>query len=186
MRNWKRITSQLIIDTKHFKIRKDILELPNKEIKEWIYWESGDSAMVVGMTKDKKLVMIRQYRYLVGDTVLEFPSGSINNNEKPEDGARRELTEETGYICGRLYSLGSFYETYGQLNRKIHLYFSSDLTKTKQHLDRGTRGFEEIKIELVSYDKAIDLAVNNKIVALGSSLAVLLLKAKIDNKEISL
>jgi len=184
MKKWKCKKSELILDEKYFKVRKDTVKLPNKENKDWVYWDSRDSAMAIVMDKDKKLVMIRQYRYLVNDEVLEFPSGGLLKKEKPEDGARRELKEETGYVCERIYKLGSFYETYGQLNRRIHLFFSPKAERSKQKLDRGEEGFEDIKVELINYDKVIDLAMANKIVAMGSSLAILFLKVKIEKGEI--
>ncbi len=180
MEKWKCKKSELVFDEKYFKVRKDTVELPNKETKEWIYWDSQDSAMMIALNNDRKLVMIRQYRYLVNDMVLEFRSGGLLKEENPEDGARRELGEETGYKCGRLYKLGAFYETYGQLNRRIHLFFSSDIKKSEQKPDKGEDGFEDVEVEFIDYEKAIELALANKIVAMGSSLAILLLKAKIE------
>jgi ADP-ribose pyrophosphatase len=186
MKKWQRHTSELILDTRFFKVRKDIVELPTKELKEWTYWDSKDSVMVVGMTEQKKLVMIKQYRYLVDNDVIEFPSGGVHDQETIEDGARREFEEESGYRCQSLVLLGSFYETYGQLNRRIHLFFSSDILKSEQDLDTRERGFEDIDVELVDFHEAVRLAKENKIVAMGSSLAILLLKEKALAQEIIL
>ncbi|MDD5627026.1 MAG: NUDIX hydrolase [Patescibacteria group bacterium] len=186
MHKWKCQKSELILDTKYFKVRRDTVKLPNQEIVEWIYWDSKDSAMVLGMTFDKKLVMIQQYRYLADREVLEFPSGGLHNNENIEECARREFEEESGYRCGQLIKLGSFYETYGQLNRKIHFFFAPQVQKTKQNLDQGEKGFEDIKVELVEFKDAVRMASDNTIVAMGSALAILLLKEKIENKEIKI
>jgi ADP-ribose pyrophosphatase len=177
MHKWKRKKSELVLDTEFFKVRKDFVELPDGRNLDWIYWDSTDSAMVVGMTKDKQLVMIRQYRYLVGDEVIEFPSGGLHDGESIEQGARREFKEESGYQCGAsLVKLGSFYETYGKLNRKIHIFFAPDISQSQQNLDST----EDIKVELVDFDEAVNLALENKIVAMGSALAVLLLKQKLE------
>lgn len=183
MKKWKCKKSELILDSKYMKIRKDTVELPNGEVRERTYWDSNDSAMVIGMLNGK-LVMIRQYRYLVDDEVLEFPSGSLNDGESAEQGAKREFEEETGYKCDSLIEFGSFYETYGQLNRRMHLFFSKDISISRQKLDRDERGHEEIGVELINIDEVVDLALKNKIVAMGSALAILLLKEKIDRKEI--
>lgn len=186
MKKWKKKKSELILDTKFFKVRKDTVELPTKKVKEWTYWDSRDSAMVLGMTRDKKLVMIKQYRYLVGDEVIEFPSGGLHENESVEAGARREFEEESGFKCTSLQKLGSFYETYGALNRQIHIFFSKNVSTSRQKLDRGESGFEDIEVKLMDFEKAIQLALENKIVAMGSSLAILLLKEKIEREEIKL
>ncbi len=146
--------------------------------------DSNDSAMVIGMNRNKKLIMIKQYRYLTNNIVIEFPSGGLRDGEKIEFGARREFEEETGYKCESFIKLGSFYETYGQLNRQIHIFFSNNIIKSKQNLDNKKEGYEDIKVELIDFKKAVDLAIGNKILAMGSSLAILLLKEKILKKEI--
>lgn len=186
MEKWKCHKSELIVDTKFFKVRKDAIELPTGEQGDWIYWDSNDSVMVIGANQDKKLVMIKQYRYLADSVVNEFPAGGLHDGEKIEDGAKREFEEESGYKCLSLKKLGSFYETYGQLNRQIHIFFSNKIVKSKQNLDTKEKGCEDIKVELIDFEKAVDLAVNNKILSMGSSLALLLLKEKISRKEITL
>ncbi|KKW41710.1 MAG: acetyltransferase [Candidatus Magasanikbacteria bacterium GW2011_GWA2_56_11] len=186
MKKWKCLQSKLALDSKYFKVRQDIVELPNGEKREWTYWDSPDSAMVVGMTEDKKLVMIKQYRYMVDDEVIEFPSGYNQSAETIEEGAKREFEEETGYTCNSLTKLGVFYETYGQLNRKIHLFFSKDISKLDQKNDSGDYVPEDIDVILVDYDRAVEMALKNKIVAMGSALAILLLKEKADKDEIKL
>jgi len=182
MKAWKKINSKIVYDSKYFKVRRDIVELPSKEKKEWTYWDSRDSAMVIGMTGKKELIMIKQYRYLVKDEVIEFPSGSLNKNENVRKAAKREFREETGYeIKSPLLKLGLFYETYGQLNRKIHLFFASNAVKSKQNFAADDDVNEETEVVLVNFNQAVKLAVENKIVAMGSALAVLLLKEKFNN-----
>ena len=183
-RKWKTKKSKLILNTKHFKVRKDLVELPTGKLTEWIYWDSLDSTMVVAITKDRKLVMIKQYRYLVGDEVIEFPAGGLHKDEDSTTGAKREFEEETGYKAKSLIKLGSFYETYGSLNRRIQIFFSPDIIKTKQNQDKGKKGFEDIKTVLINFEEAISLVLRNKIVAMGSSLAILLLQEKVKKREI--
>lgn len=182
MQKWKCKKTKIILNNKFFKVREDIVELPTKEHKKWIYWDTNDSTMVIGMKQDKKLIMIKQYRYLTSSIIIEFPAGGLLDGEKIENGAKREFEEETGFKCKSLIKLGSFYETYGQLNRQIHIFFSKDIAKSKQKLDE----YEDIKVESIDLEKAIDLAINNKILSMGSSLAILLLKEKISKKEILL
>lgn len=179
MNKWQKISSKLILDTPFFRVRQDKIVLPTNQEKDWLYWDSPDSAMVLGITNDKKLVMIKQYRYLVGREVMEFPSGSLYQDEKPEAGARREFEEETGYQCGDLVYLGAYYETYGQLNRRIHIFYSIVTQKSSQKLDSGKYGYEDIKVVLVDIKKAEEMAMNNAIDAMGSTLAVLLLLKKL-------
>lgn len=63
---------------------------------------TGDSAaegvVIYPVLKDEpdKIVMIRQYRYPLGDYLYELPAGLIDEGETPEMAAAREMKEETG------------------------------------------------------------------------------------------
>ena len=186
MKKWKCKKSELIIDTKFFKARKDIVELPTKELQEWIYCVGNDAVIILAINKQRKIFMVKQYRYFADDETLEFPSGLINNNETIEDAAKREFEEETGFKCNSLVKLGSFYEAFGQMKRKVHIFFARDLIKSNQNLDTGEDGYEDIEVELVDFNDAVNLALQNKIISIASALAILLLKEKIDRKEIIL
>lgn len=186
MKKWKKLKSKLIFKNPYFKVREDTVELPNKEIKKWTYWDSNDSVLIVATTEDRKLVFIRQHRYLVGGDVIELPSGGINDGESEEEAARREFVEETGYICSELKRLGSFHETYGQLKKQIHMFFTKVVGKTQQKLDQGKEGFEDIEVELIDFDKAVDMALKGRLLHTGITLAILLLREKIERKEIVL
>lgn len=186
MRKWKCRKSELIIDTKFFKVRKDIVELPTKELQEWTYCFTNDAVMILAINKQRKIIMVKQYRYFAGDEAIEFPAGLVNDNETIEDAAKREFEEETGFKCNSLLKLGSFYESFGQLKRKVHIFFARDLIKSNQNLDTGKDGYEDIEVKLVDFNEAVNLALQNKIIVTASALAILLLKEKIDRKEIVL
>lgn len=159
--------------------------MPNGHKIDWLYWDSNDSAMVVAMTPEKRLVMIRQYRYLPNEVALEFPSGRSNKNETLENCAARELEEETGYRCDGYIKLGAFFETMAQLNRKIHIYFGENATKMKNRIrtqDNSEEEFEDIEIVLKDLDELVGLVMKNKISSMGSSLAVLLVNEYIKTK----
>lgn len=183
MQKWKRLKSEIVYDSKYFRVRKDLVELPNGAHKDWTYWDSRDSAMVVGMTEDNKLAMIRQYRYMVDDDVIEFPAGFNESAETIEESALREFKEETGYICDEIEKLGAFYETFGQLNRKIHIFFAQGIRKSQSETMQGIDDFENIDVILVDLEDAIRLVRENKVVSMGSSLALLLLQEKLKSKN---
>lgn len=187
MQKWKRLKSEKVYDSPYFKLTKDLVELPDGTQKEWTYWDSRDSAMVLGMTEDEKLVMIQQYRYIVGDEIMEFPAGYNEEGESMEESAKREFEEETGYTCDGLIKLGAFYETCGQLNRRNHIFFAKNARKPERETNNSEEEPEDIfdnfiEVLLVDFDKAVRMALDNEIVSMNSALAILLLKEKLNDK----
>jgi len=85
------------------------------------------------------VIMVKQYRLAVEKIVLEIPAGKIDPGERPEECARRELEEETGYVAGRLVPVGAFYPSVGYTDEIIYLYLGFDLKETNQKLDSDER-----------------------------------------------
>lgn len=69
--------------------------------------ESPNGVLVLALTNDGEIILVRQFRHAIGSSTLEFPAGSIEVGETPEEAAARELLEETGYRAGTLRLLGS-------------------------------------------------------------------------------
>lgn len=84
-------------------------ELPSGERVEWEMLSAGHAVTVLPLTADGRVLAIRQYRPGPGCVVLNLPGGLIDDGETPEEAARRELTEETGYVAGELEVLGDFW-----------------------------------------------------------------------------
>ncbi|MBI2118333.1 MAG: NUDIX hydrolase [Elusimicrobia bacterium] len=94
----------------------------------------NDSVVIVALTEDHKLILIRQYRPAIGTSMLEFPAGQIDLGETPEVSIKRELEEETGYRCGSLSYVGPYRVDPCRINSMVHLFFGKDakLTGKKQ------------------------------------------------------
>ncbi len=80
---------------------------------------------------------VRQYRYPMGEHLLEAPAGKLERGEDPLACAVRELSEETGFTAGRMIPLGTYYTSPGFSTERLHLYLALDLTRGKAHLDEG-------------------------------------------------
>jgi ADP-ribose pyrophosphatase len=104
------------------------------------------SSVVLPITADGDLVLVRQYRYAVGEFLWEAPAGHIDAGELPEEAARRELVEETGYYPGRLQKLLDFYPAPGFTDERMHLFRATELEK------REPRPEEDENIEVRVFD----------------------------------
>jgi ADP-ribose pyrophosphatase len=78
-----------------------------------------DYTSVIALTADRRVVLVRQYRQAVEHYTIELPSGVIDPGESPEETARRELLEETGYQAGVVERLGSMEPDTGRLQNRI-------------------------------------------------------------------
>ncbi|MGB0760756.1 MAG: NUDIX hydrolase [Rubripirellula sp.] len=74
------------------------------------------------------VVLIRNVRATVGETLLELPAGTREPDELPEQTAARELIEETGYRAGNLVEICEFYSAPGICDELMHLFVATDLT----------------------------------------------------------
>jgi ADP-ribose pyrophosphatase len=86
---------------------------------------------------DPRLILVRQYRYASGGSLLEVPAGRPDRHGEPwEECARRELEEETGLAAGRLLPLTAIFTTPGFTDERIHLFLALDLRQGRSAPDR--------------------------------------------------
>jgi 8-oxo-dGTP pyrophosphatase MutT (NUDIX family) len=84
-----------------------------------------DWLMTVPLTDGGELVMVRQYRHGSGEASLEIPGGLDDGaGERPEEGAARELAEETGYGGGVLQFLGALRPQPALMSNRVRIYLA--------------------------------------------------------------
>jgi ADP-ribose pyrophosphatase len=105
---WERLRSERLFETPYFALRSDRLRLPDTTIKDPYYVvERPDAAIIFPLTREGEVVLVRQYRPPLERMELGLPAGLVEEGEKPETAARRELLEETGYSGGEWEPLGA-------------------------------------------------------------------------------
>jgi len=93
------------------------------------------SAVILPAFDDGTIALVRQYRHPAVKYLLELPAGSLNDKERPEEGAARELEEELGLQAGRLEKLSEFFVSPGFCEEKMWLYLATEMTETAQRLE---------------------------------------------------
>ncbi len=100
MRNlqWEMLSSKYVYKDKWLQLRADSCKFPDGRIIEPYYIvELPDWCNTIVVTKEEKIILVRQYRYPLGADTYELPGGVKEKGELPIEAAKREMEEETGY-----------------------------------------------------------------------------------------
>jgi len=133
----KTLNSQVVYEGKVIKVIRDDVEVADghKSFREVILHSGG--VVILALKDEKTILLVKQYRYPLKQTVLELPAGKLELNENPNNAAKRELEEETGYKAGIWQFLGYINTTPGICDEKLYLYFASNLEFVGEHPDEG-------------------------------------------------
>jgi ADP-ribose pyrophosphatase len=104
---------------------------------------------ILPILDEERMVLIQNYRLPVGRELFELPAGTLDPQESPEQCARRELEEETGYRAGRIEPLCEFFTTPGICTERMWVFVAGDLTETQQQL----QGNEQIRVAVTDISR---------------------------------
>jgi len=97
--NWKLLESKNVYSDRWLQIKNDKCELPDGRIIDpYFVIDVPSWTNMVIITKDERIVLVKQYRHALGTTTLELPGGILEKGESPKASAIREMQEETGYV----------------------------------------------------------------------------------------
>jgi ADP-ribose pyrophosphatase len=169
------LRSERIYEGKIINLRVDTVELPTgKKTKREIVEHAGCTA-IVAIDSENNILLVRQYRKPVERMLLEIPAGGIEPGEKPLDGARRELEEETGFSATRWEELSLFYTSPGFTTECMYLYLATDLKPVERDADDD----ENIELLRVPLKKAPELIASGEVCDAKSIAGLLMALRKV-------
>jgi ADP-ribose pyrophosphatase len=129
------------------------------------------AAAVLAVTPERRVVFVRQLREALRETLLEIPAGVYDEEgEAPEETARREVGEETGYRVTSLRRLGRVYTAPGFADERIDLF----LAEVEPESDPE----EGVEVVEMPWDEAVDLAREGRIPDAKTAMAIFLASAE--------
>jgi ADP-ribose pyrophosphatase len=125
---------------------------------------------IVPMVDADHVCLLKNYRYSVGETLIEVPAGTIDAGEGPDATAARELTEETGFRAGRITRVTDWWVSPGVFTERMYLYLCEDLTPgpTAHQPD------EHLEPLVVPWDEAVRMVDDGRIRDAKTVVALLL------------
>jgi len=157
----KTLSTEYVVKHQYFTARKDSYETAaGKIVEPYFVVELPTSVTAVAITEDNEVILIKQYRHPLNESIVEIPGGFIDEAEQPQQAIERELMEETGYSFSSFHYLGITAANPGLLNNFTHMFLAVGGNKSgEQSLDAN----EEIEIILKPLQEVKQMLQHNEI-----------------------
>jgi 8-oxo-dGTP pyrophosphatase MutT (NUDIX family) len=168
--NWKTISSERHFADRNLEVVTDHVQTPARpDARSWTIVHRKPAVVIAPMTRDGKIILIRQERIPIGQAIWEMPSGQIDDHDgsedKIKDTALREVREETGYELapnGELISLGYFFSSPGFTDERGYFFLARPVQPCAKSPERDEgesildcRGFTSEEIRCMIADNEI-------------------------------
>ena len=165
----KIISSQKVFEGRVFNVTVDTVREGELTYQREVVHHHG-SAVILPVFDDGTVALVRQYRHPAVRYLLEAPAGTLDDGERPDDGAARELQEELGVTAGRLEKLLEFFVSPGFCEEKMWVFLATDLTEGRQRLDDD----ENLEIVRLPIADALEMITSGEIQDAKTIIALML------------
>lgn len=170
---WRLRQTRRRVETAILKWRDDDVTVRGQGDMVYSYIEKAPGVLIVPITREGQMVLIRQYRYPVDQWCLEIPAGGTHDTgDAPlEEVALKELSEELGATCATLEPVATFYAEPSMTDEKCHVYLAHGVELRHEAHPEGSERIEKV---VVPIEEALRLAQEGEMKSGPCTLAVLL------------
>jgi ADP-ribose pyrophosphatase len=174
-KGWRRIDRKKVFEAKDTKtvymtLFQDTVQTQAGKTLSYTHYRSSNVVIIVPFLGKETLVMIKQYRYPLNKTLLEFPAGHVEKGERPLQAAQRELREETGYRAKRVEHIYDYHPSVSKSQQVVHVFLATDLANGVTDHDST----EDIDVEVVSVKELESMIAEKRVQNAGTLIAYLL------------
>ena len=163
------LSSEHIYKGKFLDVWKDKVELPNGKTSSREYIKHPGAVVIIPVLPDRKIGLIRQYRYPMGMEQIELPAGKLDKNEDHLDTAKRELEEEIGYQANSMKKITEIHPCIGYSDERMWIYLAEGLTYTKTNQDLD----EFVELMPTELSDSVEMIWSGKITDVKSIIGIL-------------
>lgn len=154
----KRISEKVIFHTRLFEIKDIRVETP-KGIFTYQIISKGQTVLIVPVTRDNKLILVREYFVAINQYGLTFPKGRIDKGHDALETANKELQEEIGFKANKLEKIAILTMSPGYSTHKTHIFLASNLEPSKLTGDET----EELEVKIYTVSQIEELIEKGEI-----------------------
>lgn len=166
----EKISEKLVYTCPFLDIYEDKVLLPNKKEDFRIYIKHIGAAAVLPLTKNKELILVKQYRYPVKQVSYEIPAGKFDyEGELGYDCIKRELEEETGHNSNDIKHVIDIHSAIAYSSELINLYIAFDCYKVTNPISSED---EFIEVVILKIEEVMKLLKNKEITDAKTILAI--------------
>lgn len=162
IKKWKLLSSEYLFREPWLTVRKQRMELPNGAVvPSYFVLEYPEWVCTIALTKEGKMVMVRQYRAGIEKVLLELCAGVVDEGDASlADAAKRELLEETGYGNGTWRLLMTTSANPGTHANLTYCFLATDVEKVEESHPERT---EDLAVELCDPEEVLRMLQNDEI-----------------------
>lgn len=158
----------LIINT---SLDRVVLQNGEHSLREVVEHPGG--VTIIPIDENGYVYCVRQFRYAVGEHLLEVPAGKLEPGEDPMTCAIRELSEETGISAEEYIDLGKMYPSPGYCKETLYIFMARKLSFGEAHPDEN----EFLDVEKIHIDELYRAVTSNEISDAKTIVAIMKAKA---------
>ena len=132
---FERQSREVLVHNEWHRYCHDRYTRTDGSVGSYYYIDMHGACGIIPLFEDGTTAILRVHRYLLEQTLWEFPIGGMDEGETPLEAARKELREEAGLLAGDWQGLGSFAPYKGVSNELTHFFAARDLSPTPQQLE---------------------------------------------------
>jgi len=163
---WARLSKAGVFSCPWYGLSHDRYRQPDGDVGDYFYIDIPGSTMIIPLLEDGRMVLTRQFRYLVRRFSLEFPAGGIKPGYDPLFNAQQELREEAGYVADDWSRIGEFAPYNGVSNELCQVYVARALTAVPTEPDPS----EEIEVVALAVE-AVEAEIKSGAIWDGMTIA---------------